>query len=167
MTSKNIDKLAEIVGEFNDYVEQTYYFEQKAADLNKKITKNKVYLSKNFGSKKRIDVRVDENTAFVATKEVKTHIEMYRDQLRKALPKETYKKAVDKTVSIKNLNGLIKMLKGYGVPPKQFKEFLDVTEEVNMEKLDQLIEIGEVDMEKLQGCYKVDFDEDIKIRKTT
>lgn len=159
-------KVSEKVVEFNDIVEQTYYFEQSAYELNKKIEKNKAYLLNNFGKNRRVDVRVDSKTAFTAMRETHTDIEIYREQLRKTLTKEQYGKVVDKTVTITNLSGLISMLKGYGVPPKHFKEFIKSTEEVNMEKLDQLMEIGEISMEHLQGCYKADFKEDVKIRKT-
>lgn len=150
----------------NDIVEQTYYFEQKVYEMNQKVNKNKSAISKALGRKNRLDIKVDDQTEFSAIKETKVNIEFFPDKLKATLDKEMYEKVIDKHVGIRNLEGLISMLKEYGVPPKRFKDYLEVKHEVSNEKIDHQIEMGNIDIENIAGCYKVDFDEEIRVKKT-
>lgn len=152
--------------ELNDIIEQTYYFEQKVAEFQKKIEANKAKISQELGRKNRFEAKVDENTQFVVTKNVKTNLEFFEDQVQAKFDKKTYNKVINKTVVVENLSGLIKWLKRYGADPKEFKSYIKTIKEVDPHKIDQLIEIEEIKIEDLQGCYKVEFAEEIKVRKT-
>lgn len=162
----NSKKLGEMVASFNDIVEQTYYYEQKVYEWSKKVEKNKEAINKNLGRKNKAEVNVDDKTSFKVVKNVQTHIDFFPEKLKAALIKEKFEKVVNKTVLINDLDGLVKMLKDYGVPPKKFKEFITVKTEVDVEKIDNLIEMGEMEIEDINGCYKVEFDEDIRVIKT-
>lgn len=159
-------KLSQKIDELNGIVEQTYHFEQKVYELTKKIEANKAKISKEIGRKNRYEARVDDQTMFIVAKNVKTNIEFFEDQLQAKLDKKLYDQIVSKTVVIENLPGLVKFLKRYGVDPKEFKTYLKTIKEVDVNEVDQLIEIGELEIDQLQGCYKVDFEEDIKVKKS-
>ena len=150
---------------FNDIVEQTFYFEQKVYEWSKKVRDNKILISKSMGRKNRLDVRIDNDLSFGVIKEKDTKIDFYSDQLKQNLDKKRYSEVVNKVLTIDDLSGLIKMLKKYGVPPKEFKKFISSEDYVDLEKIERLIEIGELEIKDLQGCYKAEFDEEIKIRK--
>jgi hypothetical protein len=159
-------KLRNMIASLNDIIEQTYYFEQKVFEWGNKVKANKEAICKAMGKKEKIDVVVDENTEFRATKSVQTDIEFFPDKLKESLPKEKYNKVIDKSITISDLDSLILMLKEYGVPAKKFKEYINVDSKVNVGKVDNLIEMGEIEIDEIQGCYKVEFSEQIKVSKT-
>lgn len=160
------NKFKEMVASFNDIVEQTYYFEQKVFEWSNKVKSNKEKINKSMGKKDKVDVVVDDQTSFKAVKNVQTHIDFFPDKLKETLDKKVYEQIVDKTIIVKNVDGLIKMLKEYGVPPKRFKDFITTEAKINVEKIDNLIEMGDIQIDNIQGCYKVEFEEDIKVIKT-
>lgn len=163
----NSPKLKEMVADLNDVIEQTYYFEQKVFEWSQKVSKNKEIIKKSMGNVNKIDVTIpDEKVAFRATKTVQTNIEFFPEKLKETLDKEKFAKVNNKTVVVNDLDGLVKMLKSYGIPPKQFKEFITVKNEISVEKIDNLIEMGEIEIDEIQGCYKVEFEEEIKVTKT-
>lgn len=162
----NSKKLGDMVASFNDIVEQTYYYEQKVYELSKKVEKNKETINRGLGKKSKAEISVDESTAFKVVKNVQTHIDFFPEKLKGALEKEIFNKITNKTVLVNDIDGLIKMLKGYGVPPKEFKKFITVKTEVDIEKIDDLIEKDELTVDDINGCYKVEFDEDIRVMKT-
>lgn len=162
----NSGKLKELVASFGDIVEQTYYFEQKLFEWGNKVKANKEKINKAMGKREKVEVTVDETTAFRAVKEVKTHIDFFPEKLKTSLNKDQFNSIVNKTVIINDLDNMVNMLKGYGVPPKKFKEFITINTEVSVEKVDNLIEIGELEIDDIQGCFKVDYEEQIKVFKT-
>jgi hypothetical protein len=162
----NSEKLKEMIAALNDIIEQTYYFEQKVFEWSQKVKANKDKINKAMGKKEKVDVLVDENTSFKATKNVKTHIDFFPEKLKGNLEKDVYEKIIKKTVTVNDLDGLIILLKGYGVPPKKFKDFITVKAEVSVDKVDNLIEMGDLNIDDIQGCFKVEYEEEIKVFKT-
>lgn len=160
----SVHKLGELA-KVNDIVEQTFYFEQKVYEWNNKIKDNKKIISKAIGRKSKLEIKVEDNLTFIALKNVKTNIEFFKDQLKKKLTKEQYKKITNKTIIIDDINAVITLLKSHGVPPKDFKKYISSHETINEEAIDEMIELGEVEIDDLQGCYKADFDENIQIKR--
>lgn len=163
--SKVVSPSKRLISNLNDVVEQTYHYEKTHYDLTQKIARNKLQLKKHLGRTDSMNVKIDDGSEFIVKRETDIKLEFFTDKLRKALDKNTFEQATDKRVLISDLDGLISVLKSYGVKPKDFKKFLTVEHEVNTEKLDHLIEIEEISVEDIQGCYKADFEEEIKIRK--
>lgn len=162
----NSDKLKRAIAELNDVVEQTYYFEQKVFEWTNKVKANKERIKRAMGKRDKFDVIPDDKNSFRAFKKVHTHIEFFPDKLKVSLEKEKYDKIVNKTVTVNDLDGLVKMLKDYGVPPKKFKEFINVQSAVSVEKVDNLVEMGDLNIDDIQGCFKVDYEEEIRVVKT-
>lgn len=166
MSLDNVELVGKKLADLHDIVEQTYYLEQKVFEWKRKIDDNKQLINKSLGRKNSLNVRVDDNLAFSVLKSTKLNIEFFPDQVRNKVSKEVYNKVVDKIVEIKDVDALIKTLKWYGVPPKEFKNHIKVSHKVDNEKIDNLIDLGQISIADIEGCYKVDFDEDIRVRKT-
>jgi predicted DsbA family dithiol-disulfide isomerase len=166
MIKSHSAKFKELVSNLNDTIEQTYHLEQTKFKIDNQIRSNKNKIIKAMGSNTKLDVIIDNDAAFRATKTTNTHIEFFPDKLKENLPKNIYKKIINKTVKIKDVDGLIKFLKGYGVPAKDFKSFIETDEIINADKIDNLIEMEELEINSLQGCYKVDFEDILKVTKT-
>lgn len=154
------------LAELHDIVEQTYYLEQKIFEFKQKVEANKEIIKKGLGKKNSLNVRVDDDLAFSVIKNTTLDVEFFPDEVRKKLGKEVYSKVVDKDVQLKDLDALIKCLKWYGVPPKEFKNHIKVSHKIDNEKITNLIDLGQISIADIEGCYKVDFDEDIRVRKT-
>jgi len=165
MTVVNTETVVKRLAELHDIVEQTYYLEQKVFEMNQKIESNKQYINKNLGEKNSLNVRVDNDLAFNVIKNTKLNIEFYPDQVKAKLGKEVYDKVVNKEVMVKDLDALIRCLKYYGVPPKEFKNHIIVNRKVDNEKIDNLIELEKISISDIEGCYSVEFNEDIRVRK--
>ena len=65
------------------------------------------------------------------------------------------KKFIDKTYTINDFEGLVEYLKTCGVDPIKFKSYLQITENVNQKKLDQLSNLGIINENDIKGCYEV------------
>lgn len=81
------------------------------------------------------------------------------DKLKKKLDKKVIKKIITKKYTINDMNGLVQYLKECGVNPKKFKKFLAVDEELNEVELNRLYDLGEIDKEQVNGCYKMEMSE--------
>lgn len=77
------------------------------------------------------------------------------DKLKKKLEKKVYNKIANKTYTINDMNGLVKYLKTCGVDAKKFKKYIDVSEELNEDSLNNLYETGEIKKEEVAGCYEL------------
>ena len=77
------------------------------------------------------------------------------EKLSKKLDKKVLNEIINKKYSINDINGLITYLKSCGVNPKEFKKYLNVEETVNNKKVDELGQLGEIDIEQLSGCYEL------------
>ena len=131
--------------------------EEEKADCNDEITKCMSELGITSYS---FDVK-GENFSGIPT-QVYTckHIEPKQivydaDKVAKALGKVNAAAIVEKTYTINDMPGLIRLLKKYCVNPKEFKRFINVTSTVNEQRLDSLYQTGLVTIEDLEGCYTV------------
>lgn len=163
--TKNKTKLAERAAEVNDIVEQTFYFEQKVFEWSKKVEHNKNLISKAIGRSNKLQVTIDEDLKFIAERRTEPKIEFFKEQLANSLSKSNYKKATSKIITIHDLSGLVKMLKEYGVPQKDFKRFIKSDTRINEAAISNLIELGEIELEDLQGCYKAEQNESIHVKR--
>ena len=76
-------------------------------------------------------------------------------KLSEKLDKEVFNEVVKKKYTINNMDDLIRYLKSCGVDAKKFKKFIDVEESVDNKKIDELGQLGEIDIEQLSGCYEL------------
>jgi len=89
------------------------------------------------------------------TKSEVTTVTYFIDKLKKTLDPDILSEVIERTYSVDDMNGLIKLMKRYKVDPKEFKKLITITESVNKKVLDELFEVGELTMEDLEDCYEV------------
>lgn len=75
-------------------------------------------------------------------------------KLDKILSKEQRKKVIQKHYQVNNWPGLLKLLKESGVEWKKFLKYVNVSESVDEGKLEQLVELGELNSEEVKACSK-------------
>lgn len=91
----------------------------------------------------------------VRTKKILWDIE----KLKQRIPKSITKQFINKTYTINDMQGLIEYLKKCGVDAKKFKKFIDVEEEVDNDKLNNLSELGVLKTKDVKGCYELQLGE--------
>ena len=107
-------------------------------------------------------ITLDEGISFYTnpTKVIVTRIRTKKifwfvEKLKEKLDKKTYNEIIDKTYTINDMEGLIKYLKSCGVDAKKFKKFIEVNEEVDETKLNNLYDRGEIKKKQIEDCYEV------------
>lgn len=108
------------------------------------------------------EITLDEGISFYTnpTKVIVTRIRTKKifwfvEKLKEKLDKKTYSEIVDKTYTINDIEGLTKYLKSCGVDAKKFKKFIEVNEEVDETKLNNLYDRGEIKKKQIEDCYEV------------
>lgn len=108
------------------------------------------------------EITLDEGISFYTnpTKVIVTRIRTKKvlwfvEKLKEKLDKKTYNEIVDKTYTINDMEGLIKYLKSCGVDAKKFKKFIEVNEEVDETKFNNLYDRGEIKKKQIEDCYEV------------
>lgn len=71
------------------------------------------------------------------------------------LGKEVGGRVVSKEYVVKDMSGLIELLKWCGVKPEQFKRFIDVRYSLDVKALDNIYQTGVIRLQDLKGCYTV------------
>lgn len=108
------------------------------------------------------EITLDEGISFYTkpTKVIVTRVRTKKvfwfvEKLKEKLDKKTYNEIVDKTYTINDIEGLIKYLKSCGVDAKKFKKFIEVNEEVDETKINNLYDRGEIKKKQIEDCYEV------------
>lgn len=78
-----------------------------------------------------------------------------QSKIEEKFDKEFCNEVINKQYSVNDMRGLIEMLKDYRVSPKEFKKFIIIQKTVNVARIEQLYELGEITMKDLDGCYEV------------
>jgi len=95
-------------------------------------------------------VKVDD---IVASKRERVDIQYFPDKLRESLTKKAFNKVTNRTYIIKDIDGLIEILKEAEISPRDFKKYIEPQITVNKEAIKQLFETGDITKEDLDGCY--------------
>lgn len=77
------------------------------------------------------------------------------DKLEERLEKELSSQIIRKHYTITDMEGLIAYLRSCGVSAKKFKSFVEVEKVVDASMIDQLSEVGDLDLEDVKGCFTV------------
>lgn len=85
-------------------------------------------------------------------------------KLKLALPKDQYRKVVDRSYTINNYDLMVKVMKKYKVPPKAIKSLIEVSETVNVARLQKCYDNGTIDINDIKDCYNIDYSEHLYVR---
>lgn len=78
------------------------------------------------------------------------------EKLKERLTKEQINSIVDKEYTIVDMKGLSEYLKVCGVSAKEFRKYINVSEQLSESKLEIAYETGEIKKKQLEGCYEVE-----------
>ena len=76
------------------------------------------------------------------------------NKLKKVLTKKQQKSVIRKHYKVNNWPGLLNLLKESGVEWKEFLKYVEVSEDVDEAALEKLVELGEVNADKIVDCSK-------------
>lgn len=91
----------------------------------------------------------------VVKKVEKTSIEWDAEKLERKVEKSVAKQIIKKQYRISDMRGLIGYLKGCGVDPVIFKQFLVIDKTVDEKAIDRLGDTGQLSVNQINGCYTV------------
>ena len=77
------------------------------------------------------------------------------EKLKSKINKKQKSKILERKITISDFSGFSKFMKENGISFSQVKCFLDIDEKVNIKKLDDLFKRDEIDLEKINDCYKI------------
>lgn len=79
------------------------------------------------------------------------------DKLKTKLDNDVFNEVIKKDYKINDMNGLIRYLKSCGVNPNKFKTYIDISQKVDNEKINELSEVGEITEKDIKGCYRIEY----------
>lgn len=146
--------------------------EKQVADLLASIEKRKEKIQQYFDKQgvKQVTVQIQNKAhtkfvEFVARKFERTNITYDIAALKQKLDKEILNEVITKKYAITNFEGVVKLLKSYGVPASEFKELIEVIPSVNRDAVKLLYDAGELTLEQLRGCYTAKTTKTIDIKR--
>lgn len=92
---------------------------------------------------------------FKATRVVQTHVTWDPKELKKKLPDEFVSDVIKRQRDLVDLQGLVNYMRSLGGNAKKFWSFFNTTEYVDTDVLDQLFDLGEIELDDVSGCYSV------------
>ena len=153
VSKKQKAKISKLISDL-DSLNESFKAEKELYEAKKQTLQSEIkdYTDKNNWDKINVDIG---NFNYQATPVINKKITWDLDKLSEKLDKEILNEITDKEYSINDFNGLVKYLKSCGVDPKKFKKFVDVKKTVNNKKIDELGQLGDIDIESLSGCYEL------------
>lgn len=109
----------------------------------------------------KVEIDVSQNVNFAGLKSlVMTRVQPAKvvwdvEGLHGVLDKKQQKQVLRKKYAVTNWVRLFKLLKDAGVDWHEFLKCISITEEVDENALDKLVDLGEVDEEEVKACSEV------------
>ena len=153
VSKKQKAKISKLISDL-DSLNESFKTEKELYEAKKQTLQSEIkeYTDKNNWDKINIDIG---NFNYQATPVINKKITWDLDKLSEKLDKKLLNEITDKEYSINDFDGLVEYLKSCGVDPKKFKEFINVNKTVNSKKIDELGQLGEINIESLSGCYEL------------
>ena len=155
---QNVKRLYELQAEkkkFDKYYEEVRKKEQLC--ISNFFFSNVPKCDNSFEVQLSEGVTYYENPVKLRVTNVRTKKVIWKtDKLKEKLGKQRIQRILNKTYTVNDMNGLIAYLKTCGVDPKKFKSFIDVEEQVDEIKLEELYNTGEIKQKEVEGCYKIE-----------
>lgn len=142
-------------------IQQYINAKQELEQLNKKLKRNKLIMSKYLESKGLANYTYNGLTMYEIEK---NSFDFDIDKLNKKLKKSLLNQFIDVKMVISNKKQFKKICDKYDIPIKLFKNCIDIEKQVNIKKLNSLSDKGIISLEDLEGCYEVNNNKSIGIR---
>jgi hypothetical protein len=142
---KKAKKMAdEINSEVNSSVEE--FMEQEGADA----VLTSFYVGTTEG---KIKKTVEKSVRLM--KVVRRKVIFDADALEEKLGKEFCRNFIHRQYEITDWDGMVKLLKSYGVKPKEFLPFINLIKTVDEVALTQMESLGDISKSDIEGTYEV------------
>lgn len=132
------------------YNDELNELKNKVIFMFKKLKIENVNISISGGNEQEIKEHF-YNVKLITRNNVNFDIE----KLKSKINKKQKSKILERKVTISDFSGFSKFMKENGISFSQVKCFLDIDEKVNIKKLDDLFKRDEIDLEKINDCYKI------------
>lgn len=136
-------------------------------EYNANISKLKEIFDKLEAKELQVKSDTESNTTLVARRIDRVTIDYIPEKLKENLSPEVFNEIALKTYTINDMQGLTALLKKAGVNPKEFKQFVDVSIEIDKQALKRLYEDGEITKADLKDCYTAKVVKSISISKSS
>ena len=123
---------------------------------------NRVELQKYFDNTTSNQIGNDD---IVVTKRERINIIYNIYKLREKLDKNIFKKVTNRRYYVKDLDGLVELMKQAGIKPKDFKKYVDADISVDKSQIKKLYEAGEISISDLEGCFHATITKYIDVRE--
>lgn len=145
---------------------ETVAIEEQMKKISNKANTNRVMINEYF-EKNNIDKLEVESTngIITATKVERVYVDYYPDKLEKNLDKEIFNLISTKEYEVNDIEGLIKLLKKYYVPPKEFKKHIVKKVQIQKQMIEKLFERGKIKKEDLDNTYKAKIVKSVMLKK--
>lgn len=86
---------------------------------------------------------------------VRRQVNFDADALEEKLGKDFCRNFIHRRYEITDWDGMVKLLKSYGIKPKEFLPFINVVKTVDTKALEQMEELGDITEDDIEGTYEV------------
>lgn len=98
------------------------------------------------------------------TKAKRTSVSFDYEMLKKCIGVKVANLFVDKTYSITDFEKFKAVMKEYDIPFEKVKNYIEIKEQVNTNKLQKAFEKEELELEKIKDCYTLNVTEYMTVR---
>lgn len=77
------------------------------------------------------------------------------DKLKKKLTKKQRKQLITKNIKVVDYEGFAEIMKKHGVRFEEIRDYIKVEEKVSTEKLKNMFDAGEIDLQEISDCYEI------------
>ena len=138
-------------------VEEIGLLKIKIAEFEHMLSEKKKIMSRYFDSSGKSSITSGSTTVYVQTK---TTIDYDIPAMKKKLDKDLFDEIVKRQYKVSDIRGLKLFLKKHDIDISDIKEYIEVEQSVDKDRLSKLYETGEITLADLEGCY------DAKVTKT-
>lgn len=107
----------------------------------------------------------DAKDKFTFSKAERSKVMYDVDKVKAAVGKKMFAKISDRKIEA-DWNKLVELAKKYSIPKDEIMDCITVIESVNSNKVKQLYDIGEIDLNSLKGTFTMDSTTYLTMRKT-
>ena len=137
------------------------YLKNQIDGLNMLLTQKKEIMAAYFEKSGNKSVSNDECTVFTTEK---CKVDYDVDAICKRLEKSITEQFIDRTVEIKDMKGLGRVLKKAVLSFSDIRPFLFISKKVNESKLSKLYDKELISLEDLKGCYSSSVTKSVVLR---
>lgn len=135
------------------YNDELNELKNKVIFMFKKLKKDNVTISISEAGSDELENTIEHiyNIKLITRNDINFDVE----KLKSKINKKQKSKILERKITISDFSGFSKFMKENGISFSQVKCFLDIDEKVNIKKLDDLFKRDEIDLEKINDCYKI------------